>query len=188
MLPKGGTILWLLLLVVLIIQHADLLKLQSPSLIYSEITKLISRVTAYHRCQNNTVIVITTNEKCAADAADYFVNDLSPSPVIITTRNDVIYRSNVVLRLKHIVAFVDTVADIEEILYNVRRYRIWNIRGFIHLIICSPVSNREWLENTSKRIWKMDILNSVISYFYNDTLETIGYDPFEDKLYHITST
>lgn len=122
----------------------------------------------------------------SAEVVNEFVRDLSPIPAIIFDDKKVKAVSEHINKSNHIFVFSDYVDAIERLLQSFDTHTIWNVKAFTYFTVCLPVNDTLWVERIVKLVWKNNILNFILVYYY-ERLELITYNPFENKIINLTS-
>lgn len=157
-----------------------------PSPIFKATTELFLEISNHLKEEKSTPVIISSDGFHCTDIINEFVNNISPIPVIISNNQNVKAVSKLIKKPNQIFVFADTVTEIENGLKYSDVYTFWNVRAFMHFLVCYPLTDdRHWIESTMKLIWKNNILNFVFSYYY-ESLEIIGYNPFLREIINFT--
>lgn len=146
---------------------------------YDSISDYLKIVAEYYS-SNPTTITITTNDKpLTSEIISKFVQDLSLVPVTITTQRVELFGLQ---KPKCLFVFVE---EVEEFINGVRdaeeNMMLWHLRGKLHVIICKPVNDTEWVKPLAEELWQSKVLDFIIVY-YLDGLESVEYNPFLDQI------
>lgn len=126
----------------------------------------------------NLFTVIGSNKACSGDISEWLLKTHYKPPVIIAnegTDNEQGPKRHVDSEMN--VIFLDNVEEIHTVLKSLQRHSFFHVYGNMFFIVCNPIEETNWIEDTCKEIWQKRILNFFLIY-YTTQLEVITYNPF----------
>lgn len=154
---------------------------------YSELMKYLKTAKVRFFFVHPTVSVSGANFECTRDLGDYFLSIQKPEPIYLEN-NGSFYRGPHVVKSYSAVAFINSVNDIQISMRKLCKMSFFHPSAKIHIIICKPVLNYNWIKNATSIIWHVQYLNYVLVFTMNDRLEVIGYNPFNKTILNFTDT
>lgn len=136
----------------------------------------------------STILVFTEAEEDyrTASITNKIISFLSPCPVLVVHgqsrgQNLTINSCDGCTKSpKHIFIFAQGVEELKRQLDYFNQSALLNVRSYMFFVVCNPVNNVLWLNQTMKQIWKYNILHFSVSY-YHSKFEAVTYNPFFDK-------
>lgn len=171
-----------ILLILFLINHHNCISPDfRPSKIYTKLTEYLKTVAEYYRTREEPVSITYDDEEetpLARDVANKFIQDVAPSPIFIVT---VPANGSNPVQPRNLFYFVDDVQGIEQNVNDLQWDTLaWSVRGPLHFVVCQDLNNRKWLKKAAKLVWKNHILDFIIVFYYNKTVEALEYNPFLD--------
>lgn len=151
-------------------------------------SNFLAKLSDVMRQEWSTAVIFSNNRHFASDTTTTFISLLYPCPVVVTNGKNPMINPHIAKRPNYIFIFAETVEEITKHLKQSNAYKLWNVRAYIHFIICRPVGDRLWLNSTAKQIWKNRILHFLIYYHHHKNLEVITYNPFFDEMNNLTKS
>lgn len=157
-----------------------------PPPIFQTLTQLYAHISDILKNEESTEVIVGSDGYFSADIVSSFIRNLSPHSLIVVNHRNVKTVSHLIRKPKRIFVFVDSVDEIQERLKYSDTYTFWNVRAYMFFTISYPVKDRSWLDSVLKDIWKNNILNFFVFYYF-EGLEAITYNPFFEKIINLTS-
>lgn len=153
-----------------------------PPAIITSTVEYLSNISDYYKRNERTVVITGSVGMYTTDIINTFAQILSPNPVVIAMKKDIINVTRKIHAPQDIFVFANDIQEIDNAINDSQP--IWSTQNYFHFIICEQISHRLWAKTLAKRIWKNKILNFIIVYFY-ETLRTFEYNPFFEKMFHV---
>lgn len=141
------------------------------------------QVIAEHYELNPVTLTITTDDKPSTNQViSKFMKGLWSTPRAIANQ-----KINLVglEKPRHLFVFVE---EVEEFITGLRdaeeNMLLWFLRGKLHIVICSPVNDTEWIKPMAEELWESKVLDFIIIYYFHG-VKGVEYNPFLQEITEI---
>lgn len=160
--------------------------ISKPPSIFTQTTEFFLKLSRFLKQEEVTPVIIGSSDSYCKDIINDFISNMSPIPIVISNHKKTEAISKHIRKPDRIFVFANSVKDIEDRLRYSDIYTSWNVRAFMHFIICFPVNDQFWIKSVSKLIWSKNIVNFILVY-YHKSLQVITYNPFLAETINLTN-